>query len=59
MSALAAIGVAQVAEVHMWKAALIAGISNVIVVVEALVRSYVRDGELTIEEVNAVFGKDK
>ncbi len=54
-SALGVVGAGTIAGVELWKAVMMAGISGVAVVVEKLSRAYLADGDLSEEEMNAVF----
>jgi len=56
-SALSVIGAGALAGVELWKAAMMAGIGGMATVVEALARSYMDDGVLDEEEINAAFQK--
>jgi hypothetical protein len=54
-SALGVVGAGTIAGVELWKAVMMAGISGVAVVVEKLSRAYLSDGDLSEDEINAVF----
>lgn len=54
-SALGVVGAGTIAGVELWKAVMMAGISGVAVVVEKLSRAYLADGDLSEDEMNAVF----
>lgn len=54
-SALGVLGAGALVGVHVWQAALMAGIGGVASVLEALSRSYLNDGRLTVAEVNDAF----
>lgn len=56
-SALSVIGAGALAGVELWKAAMMAGIGGMATVVESLARSYMDDGVLDEEEINAAFQK--
>lgn len=56
-SALGVVGAGTIAGVELWKAVFMAGISGVAVVLEGLSRAYLADGELTDDEINAVFSE--
>jgi hypothetical protein len=56
-SALSVIGAGALAGVELWKAAMMAGIGGMATVVEALARSYMDDGVLDEDEINAAFSK--
>jgi hypothetical protein len=45
--------------VELWQSFLMAGIGGVAVVVEGLSRAYLKDGNLSLDEINEVFGKSK
>ena len=48
-------GAGAIAGVPLWKAAMMAGIGGVAVVVEGLSRAFLDDGKLSVSEINAVF----
>lgn len=52
---LGVIGAGTIAGVDTWKAVFMAGIGGAASVVEKLARSYLDDGKLTSEEINAAF----
>jgi len=56
-SGLGVIGAGTIAGVPVWKAIFMAGIAGVAVVVEGLSRSFLDDGKLSIDEIDAVFSK--
>jgi len=56
-SGLGVIGAGTIAGVPVWKAVFMAGIAGVAVVVEGLARSFLDDGKLSVDEINAVFAK--
>jgi len=56
-SGLGVIGAGTIAGVPVWKAVFMAGIAGVAVVVEGLSRSFLDDGRLSVDEINAVFAK--
>jgi len=56
-SALSVIGAGALAGVELWKAAMMAGIGGMATVIEALARSYMDDGILDEDEINAAFQK--
>lgn len=62
-SGLSVIGAGAIAGVPLLKAAFMAGIGGVAVVVEGLARAFLKDGKLTKSEIDIVFGtaeaKDK
>ena len=54
-SGLGVIGAGAIAGVELWKAVAMAGIGGVAKVVEGLARAYMSDGNLSEDEINAVF----
>jgi hypothetical protein len=54
---LSVIGAGSLAGIEIYQAVAIAGISGVAVVVEGLARAFIADGNLSEEEINAVFSK--
>lgn len=56
-SGLGVIGAGTIAGVPLWKAIFMAGIAGVATVVEGLARSFLDDGKLSVDEINAVFNK--
>lgn len=54
---LSVIGAGTLAGIEIWQAVAIAGISGVAVVVEGLARAFIADGNLSAEEINAVFSE--
>ena len=54
---LSVIGAGSIAGIEIWQAVAIAGISGVAVVVEGLARAFIADGNLSAEEINAVFSE--
>jgi len=54
-SALGAVGAGTIAGISMFNAIFIAGITSVMTVGEALARSYIKDGKLTLDEINKAF----
>lgn len=54
-SGLSVIGAGSLAGIEIWQAAMIAGIGGVATVVEGLSRAFLADGNLSEEEINAVF----
>jgi hypothetical protein len=59
-SGLSVVGAGAIAGVPLWKAAMMAGIGGVAVVVEGLSRAFLDDGKLSNAEINEVFsGFDK
>lgn len=55
VSALSVVGAGALVGIEVWQSALMAGISGVAVVVEALSRAYLKDGDLTFKEIDEVF----
>lgn len=58
-TALGVIGTGALIGVEVWQAALMAGIGGVATVLEGLSRAYLDDGNLSTDEINAVFSKAK
>jgi hypothetical protein len=56
-TALGVIGTGALIGVEVWQAALMAGIGGVATVLEGLSRAYLKDGQLTHDEINSVFAK--
>jgi hypothetical protein len=56
-TALGVIGTGALIGVEVWQAALMAGIGGVATVLEGLSRAYLKDGNLSTDEINSVFGK--
>lgn len=56
-TALGVIGTGAIIGVEVWQAALMAGIGGVATVLEGLSRAYLKDGTLSTDEINSVFGK--
>jgi hypothetical protein len=56
-SGLSVVGAGAIANIPIWKAALVAGIAGVATVVEGLARAYMDDGKITSDELHAVFNK--
>ena len=56
-SGLTVLGAGAVVGVELWSAVLMAGILGVASVVERLARSFLDDGKLSFEEINAAFAK--
>lgn len=54
---LSVIGAGSIAGIEIYQAVAIAGISGVAVVVEGLARAFIADGNLSAEEINAVFSE--
>lgn len=57
-TALGVVGSGAVVGVDVQKAALMAGVGACAVVLERLSRSFLDDGKLSAEEINAAFGED-
>jgi hypothetical protein len=57
-TAFGVIGSGAIVGVDVARAALMAGVGACAVVLERLSRSYLEDGELTKDEINAAFGGD-
>ena len=56
-SGLSVIGAGAIAGIELWQAVLMAGISGVATVVEALSRAFLADGKLSQEEIDGIFSK--
>jgi hypothetical protein len=54
-SGLSVIGAGALAGVELWQAVFMAGVSGVATVVEGLSRAYLKDGNLSMEEIDEVF----
>lgn len=54
-SGLSVVGAGSIAGIEIWQAVMIAGIGGVAKVVEELSRAYLADGDLSVEEIDAVF----
>jgi hypothetical protein len=54
---LGVVAAGTIAGVELWQSFMMAGIGGVATVIEGLSRAYLKDGKLTIDEINAVFGK--
>jgi hypothetical protein len=54
---LGVVAAGTIAGVELWQSFLMAGIGGVATVVEGLSRAYLKDGKLTMAEINEVFGK--
>ena len=57
-TAIGVVGSGAIVGVDVAKAALMAGVGACAVVLERLSRSYLEDGELSEDEINAAFGGD-
>jgi len=53
---LSVIAAGTFAGVELWQSFVMAGVGGVATVVEGLARAYLRDGKLTIDEIDEVFG---
>lgn len=53
---LSVIAAGTFAGVELWQSFVMAGVGGVATVVEGLARAYLRDGHLTIDEIDEVFG---
>jgi len=56
---LSVVAAGTIAGVELWQSFLMAGIGGVATVVEGLSRAYLKDGNLSLDEINEVFGKSK
>jgi hypothetical protein len=56
-SGLTVLGAGAVVGVELWSAVFMAGILGVASVIERLARSFLDDGKLSFEEINAAFAK--
>lgn len=54
-TALGVIGTGSIIGVEVWQAALMAGIGGIATVAEGLSRAYLKDGQLSLDEINEVF----
>jgi len=54
---LGVVAAGTIAGVELWQSFLMAGIGGVATVVEGLSRAYLKDGKLSMTEINEVFGK--
>lgn len=52
---LGVVAAGPIAGVELWQSFLMAGIGGVATVIEALSRAYLRDGKLSMEEIDEVF----
>ena len=55
VSALSVVGAGALVGIEVWQSALMAGVTGVAVVVEGLARAYLKDGDLTYQEIDEVF----
>jgi 2-keto-4-pentenoate hydratase/2-oxohepta-3-ene-1,7-dioic acid hydratase in catechol pathway len=53
---LSVVAAGTIAGVELWQSFVMAGIGGVATVVEGLSRAYLKDGDLSLEEINSVFG---
>jgi hypothetical protein len=58
-TALGVIGTGALIGVEVWQAALMAGIGGIATVLEGLSRAYLKDGNLTADEIDTVFAKSE
>jgi hypothetical protein len=56
---LSVVAAGTIAGVELWQSFLMAGIGGVATVVEGLSRAYLKDGNLSLDEINEVFSKSK
>ena len=56
-SVMGTIGAGSIIGVELWKSASMAAILGVAIVLEALARAYLVDGNLDTEEINAAFSQ--
>ena len=56
-SGLTVLGAGAVVGVELWSAVFMAGILGVASVIERLARSFLDDGKLSLDEINAAFAK--
>lgn len=56
-SGLSVVGAGAIANIPIWKAAIMAGVAGVATVIEGLSRAFLDDGKLSISEINEVFNK--
>ena len=54
---LSVIAAGTIVGVQLWQSFLMAGIGGVATVVEGLSRAYLKDGRLSLAEINEVFGE--
>lgn len=54
---LSVIAAGTIVGVELWQSFLMAGIGGVATVVEGLSRAYLKDGKLSLAEINEVFGE--
>jgi hypothetical protein len=58
-TALGVIGTGALIGVEVWQAALMAGIGGIATVLEGLSRAYLKDGNLSADEIDTVFAKSE
>jgi hypothetical protein len=58
-TALGTIGAGSIIGLETWKTAALAAVMAIAVVAEDLARAYLKDGNLTIAEINSAFSKIK
>jgi len=56
-SGLGVVGAGAIANIPIWKAAIMAGVAGVATVIEGLSRAFLDDGKLSASEINNVFNK--
>jgi hypothetical protein len=56
-SGLSVVGAGSVVGVELWKSVVIAGVSGVVTVLQGLSRAFMKDGNLTSDEIEAVFAE--
>jgi len=54
---LSVVAAGTIVGVELWQSFLMAGIGGVATVVEGLSRAYLKDGKLSLAEINEVFGE--
>lgn len=54
---LGVVAAGTIAGVELWQSFLMAGIGGVATVVEALSRAYLKDGKLTMKEIDEIFAE--
>jgi hypothetical protein len=56
-SGLSVVGAGSVVGVELWKSVVIAGVSGVVTVLQGLSRAFMKDGNLSSDEIEAVFAE--
>ena len=56
-SGMAVLGAGAIVGIELWSAVFMAGILGVASVIEKLARSFLNDGKLSADEINAAFAK--